>query len=229
MLMLPETPSAWNVARPAEAMLPPDPPLATITIHTESIMLRTHGVASSVRMVSAHDLARALTSEMTLHSGLMPREALWWSSTSRGTCVAMFQEARVWKVALQLSLKDPAERFSLPMPPLVFIHTPAGAPYVFAVKRRPRSDSDEVYHTPTFNVFESGRVCAGSHKFPDDPEQTAGHFFTSFFSQEGGAHARSQQHPRVIDLWKDLDGKDRYPLPDLVRAGTVKGAMELRP
>ena len=78
------------------------------------------------------------------------------------------------------------KRLRLPMPGLVFICVPgAQTPYVFAAKARPRSADDELYHTPTFNVFRNGRVCPGSHVFPRDLGRIPDEFFRSHFSPTG--------------------------------------------
>jgi hypothetical protein len=116
------------------------------------------------------------------------------------------------------------------MPGLVFVTSPGGqAPYVFAAKDRPAAETDELYHCPTYNVFASGRVCAGTHVFPTDPAKVPHAFFESFFSVTHDTTAgKSRRHPKDIGtLWNELDGQTAYPVDDLVAQLSVADALRL--
>jgi PRTRC genetic system protein B len=121
-------------------------------------------------------------------------------------------------------------KLRLPFPGLVFVCLPARqAPHVFAAKERPRAPDAQLFHCPAFNVFKSGRVCVGSHAFPADPARVPEAFFESHFSAAGDtAGGKSQRHPDDIGkLWRELDGRERYPLDDLVAQLTVADAMNI--
>jgi hypothetical protein len=114
------------------------------------------------------------------------------------------------------------------MPGLLFICSPARPPWVFAAKGRPTGEKDELFRAPAFNVFAGGRVCPGSHKFPQEMEKIPESFFQSYFSMTGDLHNRSRKYPdRLMDLWEELNDQPEYPLDDLVFQCTVADAMGL--
>jgi Prokaryotic E2 family D len=116
------------------------------------------------------------------------------------------------------------------MPGLIFVCMPARqAPYVFAARERPRSPDGQLYHTPTYNVFTSGRVCPGTHAFPADSAKVPEEFFHSYFSATGDtAREKSQRYPDDIGrLWDELDGQSTYPVDDLVPQLRVADAFRV--
>ena len=186
--------------------------------------------SAAARVVSALDVAHALARELDLATGVLPPDALWWSKTSQGVRLALWREPRVWRVRLRERYEDPPKRLRLPMPGLVFV-CPAGgqAPYVFAAERRPRSDQDQLFHCPAYNVFPTGRVCVGSHRFPTDPGKVPEAFFESYFSVTADTgRGKSRRHPDDVGaLWAELDRQPSYPLDDLVPQLRVADAMRL--
>ena len=88
--------------------------------------------------------------------------------------------------------------------------------------------SDIVYRAPLCNVFQSGRVCPGNHRFPRDVAEVPDSFFRSFFSPTADLQNRSAKFPQnVVHLWEFLDGKKKYPLSDLVKHGRVQDLMQM--
>ena len=80
--------------------------------------------------------------------------------------------------------------------------------------------------SPAFNVFRDGRVCPGSHRFPEEVGLIPESFFQSFFSLTGDIRDRSKKHPDNLQaLWEEIDGKTEYPMEDLVPQCTVAHAM----
>ena len=182
------------------------------------------------RLVSALEVAHALASELDLDTGLLPREALWWAKTAAGVRVAVWREPRVWTIRLRERYDAKPRRLRLPMPGLVFVCMPGRQPpYVFAAKARPTAVSDVLYSCPTFNVFDSGRVCTGSHAFPESASKVPEAFFESYFSAvESTGRGRSRSHPDDVGLlWSELRGQTLFPLDDLVPHGTVADAMRI--
>jgi hypothetical protein len=113
---------------------------------------------------------------------------------------------------------------------MVFVCMPGRQPpYVFAAKARPSTQSDAVYRCPTFNVFETGRVCTGSHAFPADASRVPEAFFESYFSAvESTGRGRSRRHPDDVgQLWNELQGKTSFPVDDLMPHGTVAEIMRI--
>ena len=215
----------WSLPGPADA--PRDDLQIQMEVYRETILLRGFdGHTQWVRTVSADEIANALTQHLGFSSGLLPQEALWWSQGETGKTVALWRSPQVWAVALQREAFKAPARLRLPMPGLVFVCSPARAPWVYAALERPSDPEQRLYKMPAFNVFRDGRVCPGSHRFPEDVDLIPESFFQSFFSLTGDSRERSKKHPDNLQtLWEELDGKDEYPVEDLVPQCSVGHAM----
>lgn len=223
-----EVASPWNWALPDSLDVAPDPLKLRLDFHSQVVVLTTYPEqgTGSVKIVSAQDVAHALASELSVSSGVLPSNALWWTNTRQGALVALWQEPRVRKVALQERALEPPERYEIPMPGLVFVCSPGRAPWVFAAKRRPSKPTDKLYQCPTFNVFSSGRVCPGTHEFPQDISKIPGSFFRSFFSPTGDLNGRSKAYSNDLkQRWESLRGKTEYPMSDLVEHTRVQDLL----
>ena len=222
--------------------IPKDPSLAdplrlTLHFHRESIVLTDYSDAAIVetRLVSALDVARCFAQELDLSTGILPGDAaaantLWWARTGGGLQISLYTPPAVRTVRVGAeTYGEPPREIRLPWPPLVFLYLAGKHPYVFACKGRPQSDQDELFHAPAYNVFDSGRICVGSHQFPDRPEAVPYAFFESNFSRAGDTQAgKSRRHPHNIGaLWDELHGTAAYPLDDLVPQLRVWQAMRL--
>ena len=216
---------------PPEAALEEDPLRLRLDFHEESVILHDYaGSVTRTKLVSVFDVAHALARELDLSTGLLPPDTLWWAKKASGVRVAVWREPRLWTVRLRESYEAQPRRLRLPMPGLVFVCGPARqAPYVFAAKGRPRSVDDQLYRCPTYNVFQSGRVCIGSHVFPADPARVPEEFFRSYFSAAGDtARGKSRRYPDDIGrLWTELNGASAYPGDDLIPQLRVAGALRL--
>jgi len=179
------------------------------------------------RIVSAMDVSHALASELSFGSGLLPPQTLWWENTRNGPLFALYDEPKVRKLALQESVNDPPRRFTIPLPGLIFLCSPGKPPWVFAVKKKPTKEMDNVYKAPLCNVYADGRSCPGNHRYPTRVADIVDSFFISFFSSAADVHNRSVKFPNnVIRLWEYLDKKKRFPNDDLVKHGKVKDLMQ---
>src|SRR4051794_10665733 len=225
------TPSPYRSVLPSDLELEEDPLRLRLDFHDESVIM--HDLAESVtrtRLVSALEVAHALARELDLDTGLLPREALWWAKTATGVRVAVWREPKVWTVRLRERYDARPRRLRLPMPGLVFVCLPGRQPpYVFAAKVRPSAMTDVLYRCPTYNVFDTGRVCTGSHEFPSNASKVPEAFFESYFSAvESTGRGRSRRHPEDVgQLWGDVRGKPSFPLDDLVPHGTVADVMRI--
>ena len=210
-------------------LVPRDELKLRMDVYSEGILLRGYDTGVTwTRFVSADEIASAFTRHLGFASGLLPPDTLWWKQTGAGNVVALWREPKVYKVDLRREAFATPERLLLPMPGLVFLCSPFRPPWVFAAKTRPASEAQELYKAPTFNVFSSGAVCAGSHRFPEIVDQVPESFFQSFFSLTGDANHRSRNHPEnLLDLWEELNGQPEFPLEDLVEQCTVAEAMGL--
>ena len=204
----------WSLPGPATA--PKDDLKLQLEVYAETILLRGFENDSAwVRTVSADEIANVFTQHLGFSSGLLPDQALWWNQGETGHAVALQQEA----------FKPPV-RLRIPMPGLVFVCSPGRAPWVYAALSRPNDPEQQLFRAPAFNVFGDGRVCPGSHRFPEEVGLIPESFFRSFFSLTGDSRDRSKKHPdNLQDLWEEIDGKTEYPVEDLVPQCTVAHAV----
>ena len=143
------------------------------------------GDATWVRTVSADEIANVFTRHLGFSSGLLPQEALWWSQGETGQVVVLWRPPQVWSVALQREAFKPPARLRLPMPGPVFVCSPGRPPWVYAALSRPTDPEQQLFRAPAFNVFRDGRVCPGSHRFPEEVGLIPESLFQSFFSLTG--------------------------------------------
>ena len=215
----------WSLPGPAD--MPRDHLQMQMEIYRETILLRRFENDSTwVRTVSADEIANSLTRHLGFSSGLLPQDALWWNQGETGQVVALWRPPQVWSVALQREAFKPPARLRLPMPGLVFVCSPARAPWVYAATSRPTDTEQQLFRAPAFNVFGDGRVCPGSHRFPEEVGLIPESFFQSYFSLTGDTRNRSKKHPDNLQaLWEEIDGKNEYPMEDLVPQCTLAHAM----
>ncbi len=215
----------WSLPGPADA--PRDHLQMQMEIYKETILLRGFENDSTwVKTVSADEIANALTRRLGFSSGLLPQEAVWWNQGETGQVVALWRPSHVWSVALVREAFKPPARLRLPMPGLVFVCSPGRPPWVYAATSRPTDTEQQLFRAPAFNVFGDGRVCPGSHRFPEEVGLIPESFFQSYFSLTGDTRNRSKKHPDNLQaLWEEINGKTEYPMEDLVPQCTVAHAM----
>ena len=215
----------WSM--PGATDVPRDALKVQLEVYGETILLRGfEGDTNWVRTVSADEIANVFTQHLGFSSGLLPQDALWWGQGETGQVAALWRPPQVWPVALQREAFKAPARLRLPMPGLVFVCSPGRAPWVYAALSRPTDPDQHLYRMPAFNVFGDGRVCPGSHEFPEEVGQIPESFFRSFFSMTGDSRNRSKKHPDDLHaLWEEIDGKTEYPVEDLVPQCTVAQAM----
>ena len=225
----------WSLPGPADA--PRDDLQMQMEVYRETILLRGFdGDSTWVRTVSADEIANALTRHMGFSSGLLPEETLWWNQGETGHSVALWRPPQVWPVALQREAFKPPARLRLPMPGLVFVCSPGRAPWVYSAQDRPSDPEQQLFRAPAFNVFGDGRVCPGSHRFPEEVGLIPESFFRSFFSLTGDSRDRSKKHPDNLQdamggaRWKERipDGRPGSPVYGGPRDGGLRGETRLR-
>lgn len=216
-----------RLAVPEELQLPIDPLRVRLDFHHQVIEMTDYeGEFVGTRMVSGYDLAMTMAKEITINSGLLPENALWWRNTKRGQYIALYVPPKTRILALQKDATKPALRFNIPLPGLIFICSPRQQPWVYAVKKRPQAVTDKIYKAPFFNTYENGNTCAGTNQYPETPHEIAESFFQSFFTMHGNNDRRSIAHPgSLLKLWESLKNKKEYPMEDLVDHGTVRDLL----
>ncbi len=218
-----------KLAVPESLEIPPDRLMIRLDFHSNMVLMHTFlDDKTTTKVVSAIDVAHTLSRELAVSTGILPKDTLWWMNTRNGAVLALWRPPKVWKVALQEQAMGKPRRFTIPIPGLIFLCCPGRAPWVYAAKRRPTNPTDLIYKAPLANVFADGRVCPGNHRFPTNAAAVPESFFRSFFSPTADLRDRSKRFPdNIVKMWEYLDGKkDKYPLADLIRHGTVQDIMQ---
>ncbi|NKQ35203.1 MAG: hypothetical protein HF973_06240 [Chloroflexi bacterium] len=165
--------------------------------------------------VSVHDVVSACTN-VELSSGLLPPNTLFWKRQANQMALGIYVPARRWRVQTE------DQSYHVPMPPFVFVGN--GSSYkIFAVKKRPSSEHDPLYHAPCPNVHTTGGICQGNTPFPIcSPRniQTALTLFMegSYFNADLSSGKCRSYPDDVRRLWAELDGRKRFPLSELAPA-----------
>jgi len=216
-----------NWAIPKELGVPPDELRLRLDFFHQAVeMTLFEGDAVESRIVSAIDVGMALAGELHFSSGLLPENTLWWQNTRAGGIWAIYEPPKVRKVAILLKLGESPERVTIPLPGFIFLCSPGKAPWVFGMRKKPTKEDDTVYKAPVLNVFQNGRTCGGNNQYPLRVQDIIENFFVSFFTHEGEVGGRSQKFPNdVYRLWRFLNGKQEFPMDDMVKHGTVKDLM----
>ncbi len=223
------TPPAFSWAVPKELGIPPDSlRLRLDFFHQSTVMTSFMGDTVVTTQVDAMDVARALASDLSFGTGLLPQGALWWRNTKGGPIYAIYVDSKIWNVALQVEVDKPPRRFTLPMPAFIFLCSPGTPPWVYAVKKKPTKETDTVYNAPLCNLHQNGKSCAGTHQYPTRIADIVQSFFTSFFTETASLRNRSTLYPdSVVDLWESLHKKKKFPTSDLISIATIRDLMNM--
>ena len=228
------TSSPYHWALPRDEALA-DPELLRLSFHAESVVLTDFGDTDYVKtqLVAALDITKVLAAEIDTNTGVLPGDGgawntLWHAKTIGGLNLGIYVPPAVRTITLSRDWER-GDELRLPWPPLVFVALPGRKPYAFACHARPGSEDDQLFRLPSYNVFDSGRICAGSATFPEDPSLLPAAFFASRFSRAmDTAAGKSRRHQADIgQAWVELAGTDAYPLDDLVPALRVRDAMQI--
>jgi Prokaryotic E2 family D len=182
--------------------------------------------------VSVHDVVSACTN-VELSSGLLPANTLFWKQRANQAVLGIYVPARRWQVQCESAGGSDSQSYHLPMPPFIFAGS--GTAYqIFAVKKRPKigsgdsrgSDRIRLYHAPCPNVHNNGGICQGNTPFPICSPQTVHQalqlFMESSLFNADLASGKCQSYPDdVRELWKELDGRKRFPFGELVQSNMV--------
>ena len=215
----------WSLPGPAD--MPRDELQIQLEVYKETILLRGFENDSTwVRTVSADAIANVFTQHLGFSSGLLPQEALWWNQGETGQVVALWRPPQVWSVALQREAFKPPPGSGCPCRGWSSSARRAARPGSTPQLSRPTDPEQHLFRAPAFNVFRDGRVCPGSHRFPEEVGLIPESFFQSYFSLTGDSRDRSKKHADNLQaLWEEIDGQTEYPVEDLVPQCTVGQAM----
>ena len=166
----------------------------------------------------------ATLSGVTLSSGLLPRDSLFWSKKEGQDRLGLYLPPQVWTV----SVRDQTLAWRVPLPGLIFIGH--GYDYsLWAVTERPTDVNARLYLAPCPNVHQG--ICRGNAPFPLAAPATMGQAVDAFFSSRFNrdlSNGKSKTHPDcILDQWQALHeaGVEAYPLDDLVDAHVTLGRL----
>lgn len=188
-----------------------------LTIYPEATLLEKvlEDGSRITHPISPADLAGQLN-RIPLSTGLLPHNTLFWGQQGGQERIALYVPPRQW----QPIAYDRCYR--LPLPGMVFLGQ--GQQYtVFAVKQKPKTPETPLYHLPTPNVEENGRICLGQAPFPIAGRTTIYNALKLFMEGSQFNHDNSRQRcvsfpDNSLALWAKLDGQKRFPLDELVPA-----------
>lgn len=194
---------------------PPEYPRLRLDFYDTAVIMTQTDEAGRITShpVAVQDVVSACT-EVTLASGFLPPHTLFWKQQAQTTTLGVYVPARYWQVRTE------KKRYQIPMPPLVFVGR--GRSYsIYAVKKRPSVPHTPLFHLPAPNVFDTGNICVGNTPFPACSARTLDQALTLFWEGSNFNSHLSQKkcnsYPRdVRQLWRQLDGKKRFPLSELV-------------
>jgi hypothetical protein len=223
-------PTAFDVELPTDLDVEDDPLLATICCHREQPYVRQRHEDGSYTIKPFHwdELLSILEPDYELDTGVLAPDTLFQIRRGRLRRDALWVGPRPWDVAIRGRIEEEPRRYRVPMPGLIFVCGEGdGFIAVYAAAERPRpgptGDRAQLFHAPAFNLHDDGTVCKGNHRFSPDPAAIPGDFFGSYFATEITGRGRSRRHPdRLEDLWRELDGRESYPLDDLLPALTLR-------
>jgi PRTRC genetic system protein B len=169
--------------------------------------------------ISVHDVVSACTN-IGLSSGLLPPNTLFWKQQASRPEIGIYVPARRWRVQVDSAGGDEARTYHVPMPPIVFVGS-GNAYQIYAVKRRPRDGHERLYHAPCPNVHHHGGICSGNTPFPVCSPHTIASALSLFMENSlfSGdlSRGKCRRFPDdVRQLWAALEGRNRFPLSDLV-------------
>ncbi|HRQ42362.1 MAG TPA: hypothetical protein PLD25_30975 [Chloroflexota bacterium] len=224
---------------PPPVTQPPQPPRLRLDFYNTAVLMsRWEDDGRLVtHPVSVHDVVSACT-HVELSSGLLPANTLFWKQRANQAMLGVYVPARRWHVQCDFANRLEEQSYHIPMPPFVFVGS--GSSYhLFAVKKRPAlststgsaralskgpsSEHGALYHAPCPNVYATGGICQGNTPFPICSPQTIQQALELFM--EGSlfnadlSRGKCHSHPEdVRQLWVELDGRQRFPLSELVPA-----------
>jgi hypothetical protein len=194
-------------------------------------IVRRHNTerGSTETIVAPADLAKAINSRPhNWETGLLTPNTLYMGEIANTLIVVEYRKPQytgIW-------LEDTAEPVRVPMPGLILIRLMARKDKpdykVFAVKRRLHSMNQKLYVSPLPNTFTHGGICWGSVPQPNPDDMGVVDLAADWKMLLGSPfnnHAvggKSKKHRSdVRKLLFELQKAEKYPLNDLVEAGTT--------
>lgn len=152
-------------------------------------------------------------------SGWMSEGIVRTGISIKGGWYVYFQAPRIETIQIEGRGKEPAAYVKVPVPATVMLQYGKES-FLFCLGSMQIFDPKaEAFHAPFANIYEDGRICWGKNR-PKTNGPKDGWvwklFFMSPFNQDL-ANRKSKKYPENINqMLKNLDGKKKYPIADLI-------------
>jgi hypothetical protein len=208
------------------------PPQLSLHVYSYGLVMETfENGASSRYPVSPEVVARTMGQNFRVSTGLIATDILAINQGSLETQIVHYRKPQMTGIWLDGS----DEPLRVPMPGLILVYTFWSSQNdcsLFAVKRKPRSLKEPLYHAPLPNVYANGSICWGNVKHPTAAitsqgiltmtgvwQQLLGSPFGNHSVSGKSASAKEDIRKQLIKL--DGEKLRKYPAIDLVKSNTV--------
>jgi PRTRC genetic system protein B len=166
-----------------------------------------------VKNVREADVTAAFT-HSSKDSGWLPKGIVRVGNTARGPWFVYVEKPEKRKIKL-----EKIGEITIPVPMIIFIGA-NGRYRIFAAAESTFSPDGLLYLAPFPNVDSNGSICWGNNEQPKSNPIKAPAAMDLFFRAPFSSHwgnGKSKTHSADIrELLQTLDGKDQYPVKDLV-------------
>lgn len=184
------------------------------------ILTKYEGNEISKRHVHGQQLLNIFRQSLDTNTPLLPEGTVHFRNTRDGPIYTIWVRPQVWPVTVVLGALSAPESLRVPLPGLLFTCMGSRPPQIFAALERPKTGDDAIYRAPLLNCFENGTSCPGNHVFPSQPDKIPQSFFESRFTPHQGTGMLSSHEDSILKLWRELDGKRKFPKESLRYHGT---------
>ena len=199
-------------------------PSLTLDFYSYGILLtKRSGSVETTYPVAASEITKTAAANINYNTGLLNEQVIYIAHTGTATTVVEYRKPQL----STLWLEGCPDALRIPLPGLLLLRTRTGQQQpsykLFAVKRKPRTLSEPLWHPPLPNIFNSANICWGTvrinHKLADYSLQADWQALLSTAFGNHETYGRSQTEGRDIRKFllalHDRQAK-RYPLKDLM-------------
>lgn len=186
------------------------------------VLTRFNGKEITKAHVSGVQLLNIFRQNLETNTPLLPEGTVHFRNTKDGPVYTIWVKPRIWPVTVVTGAMSGIEQMRVPLPGLLFTCQGSRPPHIFAALERPQTGEDRIYKAPLLNCFEDGTSCPGNHVFPSQADKIPHSFFESRFSPHQGNGMLTSHDDSILKLWRELDGKRKFPKESLRYHGTFK-------
>jgi PRTRC genetic system protein B len=199
-------------------------PRVTVTLTDEACWITRHdrsGAPALTYPAAIGEVCNAFN-RFGANTGLLPADALFWSSVYGVMRLGVWLPPAVRTIHLHVKAK--AETLRVPLPGLMFVGWQREYA-VFALPDRPVTGREVLHLAPLPNVHDNGTICQGNVAFPaagpDTIAQAVSLFFDSLFNADlaGGKLRNGELLPYLRQLSKRQARK--FPIDMLMPTGVT--------